>query len=289
MAEWSGIEWTDHTLNLWIGCTEVSDACDRCYARTLMQDRFGRVQWGNHPRDRTSRPTWRMAIKWNEYSKRNYKRYGRNLRVFVNSLSDFFDNQVPDEWRADGWQLMRECPHLIFMLLTKRPQNIKKMLPPFWDEIKHRVWLGTTIEHQEACDRNLPHLCEVDAAVRYLSCEPLLGNIILPTKAWDSISLVIGGGESGGEARPWHPRWEEELREWCELGEVAYFWKQNGEWLPESELSSELQEDLELRGLLHVFIDGAMAVRRGKKSAGAEIDGEIYQEMPAVASVELRA
>src|ERR1039458_2213458 len=128
MAENSKIEWTDHTFNPWWGCTPVSSACDFCYAEALSK-RFGKDLWGNKPRQRTSAQNWNQPRKWN----RQAEKMGVRYRVFCASMADVFDNQVPTEWRDDLWQLIRETPHLDWLLLTKRPQNISKMLPPAID------------------------------------------------------------------------------------------------------------------------------------------------------------
>jgi protein gp37 len=129
MGEYSKIEWTDHTFNPWTGCTKISPACDHCYAEAWSK-RTGLVRWENHPRGRTTESYWKEPIKWNA---RAFKReHGHWPRVFCASLADLFDNQVPLEWRGDLFALIRECPRLDWLLLTKRPQNIKKMLPSDW-------------------------------------------------------------------------------------------------------------------------------------------------------------
>ena len=232
MSAQTKIEWADDTFNPWIGCTKISDACDFCYAEDWSK-RYGRAQWGHHPRQRTSATTWAQPLKWN----REARESGKPRFVFCASLADVFDNQVPDVWRADLWSLIRECDSLTWLLLTKRPQNIAKMLPADWGIGWKHVWLGTTVEHQEAADRNIPALLSVPAEKRFLSCEPLLGpidlehigNALFDRKAairrcmngpaamnWDQadayiahpeIDWVIAGGESGPNARPSHPDW----------------------------------------------------------------------------------
>jgi len=204
MAENSGIEWTDHTFNPWEGCTKISPACDNCYA-AARAERFGTVVWGG-PRRRTSEANWNKPLKWEKNADSFLEENGRRQRVFCASLADVFDNQVPEEWRADLWDLIRKCPSLDWLLLTKRPQNIEGMLPPFWDEIKGRIWLGTTVENQAIADRNIPHLLKHDAAVRFLSCEPLLGPIDLWHKdiggtLWIGYQRGCGGmHKHGGKA-----------------------------------------------------------------------------------------
>lgn len=241
MGETTQISWCDSTANLWIGCQKVSPACDHCYAEDLMAtsgSRFQRVEWGPHGARQRVKSGWQDIRRWQRRAAENDNRdpdLGRRRRIFINSLSDFFDNHRSVVWRDEAWQLIRESPGLIFILLTKRPQNIAAMLPPFWDEIAERVWLMTTTENQEEADRRVPALlasCQGRArpAVFGLSCEPLLGSIDLDTiylrrdgqrpnplsqqlgdyirpligNFTDSarIGWVIAGGESGKEARP---------------------------------------------------------------------------------------
>ena len=137
MAKNSAIEWTDHTFNPWEGCTKISPACDNCYAAERAA-RYKTVEWGG-PRRRTSKSNWNKPLKWERQASTFAFEEGRRQRVFCASLADVFDNQVPEEWRADLWDLIRACPSLDWLLLTKRPQNIEKMLPEFWDEIKGRI------------------------------------------------------------------------------------------------------------------------------------------------------
>lgn len=167
MGESTAIAWCDHTLNPWIGCLAVSAACDRCYARTFVNGRMGR---NFDERHRTAASTWAQPRAWN----RKALREGRRARVFCASLADVFDNRVPAEWRADLWALIRETPALDWLLLTKRPQNIRKMLPADWGTGYPNVWLGTTCENQTEAWRRVPVLLDVPAAVHFLSCEPLL-------------------------------------------------------------------------------------------------------------------
>src|SRR5262249_15728488 len=126
MAENSKIEWTDHTFNPWVGCQKVSSGCDRCYAEAWAR-RTGSIEWGPHAERR--RPTadyWRNPYRWIR------KAMGERKRVFCASLADVFDNQASLEWRADLWALIRATQSLDWLLLTKRPENIAKMLPRDW-------------------------------------------------------------------------------------------------------------------------------------------------------------
>lgn len=173
----SKIEWTDHTFNPWIGCQAVSPACDHCYAEKLVN---GRMRGDFSQRRRTSDSNWRQPLAWN----RKAEKEGRRYRVFCASLADVFDNQAEEMWRADLWQLIEATPHLDWLLLTKRPQNVQNMLPTGWGDGWPNVWLGTTVENQTEADRRIPHLLKVPAKVRFLSCEPLLGPVDLTAVRW---------------------------------------------------------------------------------------------------------
>lgn len=311
MAEQTNIEWADDTFNPWIGCTKISDACDFCYAEDWSK-RYGRAQWGNHPRQRTGASTWAQPLKWN----RQAKEAGKPRFVFCASLADVFDNQVPKDWRADLWSLIRECDSLTWLLLTKRPQNIAKMLPADWGTGWPHVWLGTTVEHQEAADRNIRPLLSVPAARRFLSCEPLLGPIDLTAISragaagfmrpldgrFRTLDWVIAGGESSPNARPSHPDWFRSLRDQCAAANVPFLFKQWGEWKPWHAVSAPYWEspaggredrhqllppDIDNTvswndGLAFVAKDEAHYAfqRVGKKRAGRVLDGVTHDGRP---------
>jgi protein gp37 len=170
MGESTKIEWTDHTFNPWIGCQKVSPGCDHCYAEAMMDRRYRRVRWGPHgERLRTSDANWRQPLKWARQPG------GRRPRVFCASLADVFDNKVPKEWRDNLWELIKETRQLDWMLLTKRPENIRKMLPKDWGSGYPHVWLGTTTEDQQHYDHRWRILSDIPAAIRFISYEPALG------------------------------------------------------------------------------------------------------------------
>jgi protein gp37 len=224
MAENTKIEWATHTLNPWIGCQEMSPACDHCYAR-VMNERWGWVKgWGPHgERKRTSPDTWKKPLQWAKTA----RAMGTRPRVFCASLADVFDNQVPVAWRTDLWNLILKTPELDWLLLTKRPQNIRKMLPSLWVQAGPfpNVWLGTTAEDQPHLEQRYRHLASVPAAVHFISYEPALGPLslrdIYPVPDW-----VICGGESGAGARMMDPQWARDLRDECATAGVAFFFKQ---------------------------------------------------------------
>jgi protein gp37 len=219
MAENSKIEWTDHTFNPAVGCTKVSPACDFCYAENWAK-RTGQPELWNGERRRTSAANWRKPLKWDDQARAE----GIRRRVFCASLADVFDNQWEEEWRDDLWRLIDLTPNLDWLLLTKRPQNIAKMLPEHWeDDGLHNVWLGTTAENQDYFDARWKHLSAIPARVHFISYEPALGPLTLPDNPPD---WNICGGESGGHARMMNPEWAYYLRAQCRTAGVPFFMKQ---------------------------------------------------------------
>jgi protein gp37 len=223
-VENSKIEWTDHTFSPWLGCTKVSDACTNCYAESWAK-RTGHPELWAGERRRTTAANWLQPIKWN----RKAEAEGVRRRVFCASLADVFDNQVPTFWREDLFKLIAATSHLDWLLLTKRPQNIAKMIP--WGTRGlpwPNVWLGTTAENRDEMARRRGHLLSVPAAVHFLSCEPLLERIWLPAldSYWASLNWVICGGESGGGARMMEESWARSLRDECREMGIAFFMKQ---------------------------------------------------------------
>ena len=334
MAENSNIEWTDHTFNPWIGCQKVGPGCDNCYAETW--DARGLQQsesrWGPHAtRTRTSAANWRKPLAWDRAAAAE----GVRKRVFCASLADVFDNHpsIQPEWRADLWALIASTPNLDWMLLTKRPSNIANMLPvPFdFDKQYPNVWIGCTVVNQAEADRDIPKLLAVDAAVRFLSMEPLQGpvNLLITDSRGHDISalrgigcdptdpdgpdeyyrtgkldLVIVGGESGPKARPMHPDWVRGLRDQCNAANVAFHFKQWGEWghaLNMSGVVAVSAAPAKSGHFAHPYRyrvhggphDGQcfeslpedhLMLRVGKKAAGRMLDGRTWDEMPEVAA-----
>jgi protein gp37 len=165
-----------------------------------MDFRYGRVKWGSgQKRVRTSIDNWKEPLRWN----RAATTAGVRERVFYASLADVFDGESPedlDAWRADLWELIRKTPQLDWLLLTKRPGNVLRMVP--WkDGRPPNVWIGTSVENQAYARNRLPVLSEIPAAVRFVSAEPLLEAFDLKDYAAD---WVIAGGESGNHYRPFN-------------------------------------------------------------------------------------
>ncbi len=217
----SKIEWTDHTFNPWVGCTKISPGCDHCYAEGWAK-RSGLVKWGGERR-RTSAQNWKQPLKWHASIPD-----GQRRRVFCASLADVFDNQVPDDWRFDLFELIRKTPRLDWLLLTKRVGNAKLMLLQSGMDGAYNIWIGATVVTQEEADRDIPKLLRVPARIRFLSCEPLLGPINLDSRLLQFLDWVIVGGESGPGARPFVLGWGKDIVRQCNAAGVAVFVKQVG-------------------------------------------------------------
>ena len=204
----------------------MSAACDWCYAESWGR-RTGKVPKWNGPRYRAAKSTWDAPFSWNRKAAKDGKRY----RVFTLSLGDFFDNQVPEDWRTDAWDVVRECRNLDWLILTKRPQNMPGMMPADWGRRgwKH-VWLGTTVENMAEAHRRIPHLVAVPARVHWLSCEPLLEPLNLRPWLANSrghIRWVVVGGETGGpKNRPTDPEWMRDVLQQCRETRSKFFLKQ---------------------------------------------------------------
>lgn len=310
------IEWADHTFNPWIGCTKVGPGCDHCYAEADFDKRRHVVTWGaGQPRKRTAPSTWAQPLRWNAVA----ERLGIRYRVFCASLADVFDREAPPQWREDLFELIKDTPHLDWLLLTKRIGNATRMIeqaivnfdigydPAFAMWPWPNVWIGATIVNQEEADRDIPKLLAVPAAKRFLSIEPLLGPVDLerprpgpdldqgggrmicqPWLIQSGIDWIIVGGESGPNARPMHPDWARSLRDQCQAAGVPFFFKQWGEWNPgtvEKCLGSPAVR-VEPSGHAHPWQafdpccgDWCM-YKVGKKAAGRLLDGREWNEVP---------
>jgi len=227
MAENSGIEWTTHTLNVWIGCTKVSAACDNCYAE-VWDERFqGQTggRWGPHA-DRTKTKTLGKVQGWQQKAKES----GVRSRVFCSSLADIFDNHksIQPEWREELWAVIRKSPNLDFLMLTKRPQNIERYLPSDWGDTGYpNVWLGISTENREEMLRRGTVLSKIPAKVKFWSAEPLLGDLgVIPDEIMPD--WIIAGGESGPGFRETDADWYRSIRDQCASKGVPFLFKQYG-------------------------------------------------------------
>lgn len=272
MSDRSAIEWTDATWNPVTGCTKVSPGCDHCYAETFAE------RWRNTPGhyfengfDVQLRPDkLTLPLRWRKPRK-----------VFVNSMSDLFHADVPDDYIAQVFAVMAAASEHTFQVLTKRHGRMRSLLnrSSFRDSVttyidtrdyvwKQRtwplpnVWLGVSVEDQERANLRIPALLRTPAIVRFLSCEPLLGPVDLDAIDWDgvtslasldnnAIGWVIVGGESGIGARPMDVSWARSLRDQCSHAGVPFLFKQWGGRTP--------------------------------KIAGRALDGRTWDEFPEVA------
>lgn len=243
MADKSAIEWTEATWNPTTGCDRVSAGCDNCYALTLSRrlKAMGNPKYQNDGDPRTSGPGFGVTVH-PEALAIPYS-WKRPRVVFVNSMSDLFHARVPIGFIRRVFDVMADTPHHTYQVLTKRAHRLSRLAGRFdWPS---NVWMGVSVESVDQYSR-IYALATVPAAVRFLSCEPLLSS--LPELPLESIDWVIAGGESGINARPIDPAWIRDIRDQCVSSRTPFFFKQWG------------------------------GVR--SKSGGRELDGLTWDEMP---------
>jgi len=310
VGEKTGIQWTDATVNFWWGCTKVGPGCDHCYAETQAK-RFGGEHWGvGVPRRKIKGAVALLHRLDNDYSEWAadsccwpHLNIPLKRRVFIQSMSDLFDLEVPIEWFAEAWDVIERCNRITIQIVTKRVSAIEKRLAT----IGRTTWpkhagLIISVTNQDEADRDVPRLLALKEKLGIpwagLSCEPLLGPIDLTPKAdatyrllsewygpdgfdptgsqprrdrlegcFPKIDWVIVGGESGSHARPMHPQWARDLRDRCMAAGVPFFFKQWGEWKPGDG-----------------DCVGQQSYRVGKKAAGRLLDGREWNEIPEVQS-----
>lgn len=265
----SKIEWTTHTFNPWWGCVRVSEACKHCYAESWAK-RVGQDVWGpGSDRRFFTDNHWREPLRWNRAAEGAPQR----PRVFCASMADVFEDRpdlVPHRDRL--FDLIEATPNLDWLLLTKRPQNVLR-LTRWAQDWPSNVWLGTTVELQKRAEELLPYLAEIPAAVRFISAEPLLGPLSIEPWLGSTIDWVITGGESGPKARPASPEWFRGLLRQCMETDVAFHFKQWGDWAPGD------AENLPKARIVKAA-DGTKMLRIGKKQAGRRLDGREYDGLP---------
>lgn len=225
----TGIEWTDRTWNPTTGCDKVSPGCTHCYAEALTK------------RFHTNFPNG-FDLTLHRERLQEPKRWRKPSRIFVNSMSDLFHEEVPFSFLQEVFEVIRETPWHVYQILTKRHERLRELADKLdWHD---NIWMGVSVENQKYVDR-IDFLRKVPAKVRFLSCEPLLGALDIDLKG---IHWVIVGGESGQKHRPMQAEWVESIQQQCEEAEVAFFFKQWGGRTP--------------------------------KAAGRLLDGKIWDEMP---------
>lgn len=249
MAENSSIEWTDATWNPVTGCTKISPGCAHCYAETFAE-RFRGVK--GHPYEQGfDLKLWEdrieLPLQWK-----------KPRRIFVNSMSDLFHEDVPDHFIGRVFDTMQRAAHHKFQVLTKRAEKLERWANENFtrDRWPSNVWLGVSVENQDHVWR-ISHLLRTPAHTRFLSVEPLLGSVHLAPEILAGIDLVIVGGESGPRARRMHPEWAIEIQRQCAQAGVAFFFKQWGAY-------------------------DSSGKRVGKKAAGRLLEGREWNEMPEI-------
>lgn len=250
MALGSKIEWTNHTLNFWTGCTKVSPGCKYCYMYRD-QERYGKE------------PTELVKVK-NSTIKKVLNKALPGDKIFVCSWSDFFIEGA-DEWRKEAWEIIKNHPQFIFQILTKRPERMEQCLPDDWGEGYDNVWLGISVENQEMANLRMPILAMIDAKVKFLSIEPIVSkiNLSFPTikitrNNWSenfhvlpAFDWVIIGGESGNDNGKYKYResrleWYEDIVYICKCEGIPVFVKQLGTYLAkELQLSDRHGKNIE--------------------------------------------
>jgi protein gp37 len=302
------IEWTDVVWNPTKGCDRVSPGCDHCYAMTMAKrlKGMGQVEYQQDGDPRTSGPGF---LAHEAPSALDFPlKLKTPKRIFVNSMSDLFHDNISDEFIAQVFAVMALAPRHTFQVLTKRHARMRSLLRSdgFWMDVTNarillaldhdlssvdvmpwpltNVWLGVSVENQQWADIRIPALLDTPAAVRFLSCEPLLGSVDLrgrfafPREDGPRIHWVIAGGESGPGARPMHPEWPRSLRDQCAAASVPFLFKQWGNWAALKQLPYETSPTART---LTTVVAGKTVFHVGKQAAGRELDGRTWDEYPA--------
>lgn len=246
MGENTKIEWTDHTANLWWGCIKVHKGCDNCYAEYLSDVRYKKNLWGPGTRRQAIKSVWGNLLTWQAKA----AAAGELRTVFVGSMMDIFEVSKPlvnhkgekiagstgDLRKRLFEEIVPNCPNLIFLLLTKRPKLINRLIPKSWRKSPpENVWYGTSVVDQDTAGRLIPELAKVNGRI-FISVEPQLDYIDLEA-VWEYNAFldhlliyiadwVIVGGESGSKRRSFDPDWARSIREVCKEHDVPFFMKQ---------------------------------------------------------------
>lgn len=236
MSNRTGIEWTDATWNPVTGCTQVSAGCDNCYALTLAH-RLLKSHYTSVPPERPSKRSHEDPFAVRVWPSRISEPFDWKTprRVFVNSMGDLFHVDVPDDVIRTVFEVMLAANAHVYQVLTKRPARMARFIDRNLElfpagSVPEHIWLGTSIESQAVAYR-ADHLRRVPASVRFLSCEPLLGEVQLNLSG---IHWVIAGGESGIQHRPLDLNWARALRDSCLAQGVPFFFKQLGGRTPKA-------------------------------------------------------
>lgn len=246
MAETS-IEWTDATWNPVAGCKVLTAGCTNCYAMRMAArlDAMGQEKYRGLTRRSGGRAVWTGKIRLDEKSLAAPTGWSKPRKVFVNSMSDLFHEDVPAKFIKRVWSVMAKTPRHTYQILTKRPERMAEILSSDGFDILPNVWLGTSVEDERVLYR-LDHVRTVPAAIRFVSFEPLIGSVVAGDLT--DIHWAIVGGESGPRARYMNPDWVDEIETMCRASGTAFFFKQWG--------------------------------GKNKKAAGRILRGQTFDEMP---------
>lgn len=244
MADTS-IEWTDATWNPVAGCTILTAGCTNCYAMRMAArlEAMGVEKYAGLTRKSGTRAKWTGKLFFDRRSLAIPATWSKPRRVFVNSMSDLFHEDVPADFISEVWQVMADTPRHTYQILTKRPDRMLEIVPSLCK--LPNVWLGTSVEDERVLHR-VDELRQVPSVIRFVSFEPLIGSVAIADLS--GIHWAIVGGESGPNARYMDPTWVDEIFELCARYGVAFFFKQWG--------------------------------GRNKKATGRMLNGRTYDEMP---------
>jgi protein gp37 len=243
MSGKTGISWTDMSWNPVTGCTRVTEGCRFCYAFALHDQRYTAALRGKHMPAQYQKPFSEIQLLPQRLE--DPLRIKTPQKIFVNSMSDLFHSQVPDDYIKQIFDVMTRAHWHTFQILTKRPGCLRRLGQQLtWAP---NIWMGVSIE-LDSLTKRADALREVPAALRFLSCEPLLGP--LPSLNLDGIHWVITGSESGRGARPMNDNWVRAIRDQCTARHIAFFFKQR--------------------------------VVNGKKFETPELDGKQWKEFPQI-------
>lgn len=260
MAE-TKIEWTDATWNPVAGCALVSHGCTNCYAMKMAKrlEAMGVKKYKGLTRDSGKNVIWNGIIREDSSSLSIPCKWRKPRKIFVNSMSDLFHEDVSEDFILSVWDVMLKNPRHQFQILTKRPERMLKIVSKKVKVILPNVWLGTSIENADVVNR-INSLRKVPAAIRFISFEPLIGAVGKVNLS--GIHWAIVGGESGKGARPIKEVWIDEIHDQCGVYDVAFFFKQWGAWGKDNQ-------------------------KRSKKANGRQYRGRIWSEMPELNRVSI--
>ncbi len=227
MAQLSSIEWTDVTWNPVAGCTVATAGCSNCYAMRMAArlEAMGLKKYQGLTRKSGGRYVWTGKVINDENSLRAPLSWRKPRRVFVNSMSDLFHENVPTEFIQKVWSTMAASPVHTFQVLTKRSDRMMALLSSDQFPVLKNVWVGTSVESEEVLYR-VEDLRRTPASTRFVSFEPLIGSV--GSVDLSHIHWAIVGGESGPRSRKMDVRWVEEIEKQCRVSGTAFFFKQWG-------------------------------------------------------------